>query len=610
MTYAGESQAQEQPALALNRFSPAPAGDAFFRVPTLESAPHAVPHFGFVLDYAHNPLVLSRRSSNEELGNVVEHQLYLHLGAALGLWDRVLMDVSLPFALAQDGESPEVSGARLNSPSGAQVGDLRLGARLRLLGQPQNGFALGLAGLLWVPTAPDDPGSFVGDGTARGRLLAQAAGDTESVIWAVAVGPDFRADQRYANTGQGTMLHGSAGFAWKLGPRHNVQLGPELDVDFTLEDATERNTNAELILGGKWRFGRSIVAGFGVGPGLTSGIGTPDLRGVMSLAFDPKSAADADRDGITDQDDACPNLRGVKSADAKKNGCPPAYDRDRDGIPDAADSCVEIPGEHNADPKQNGCPPDKDGDGVIDAKDACVAVAGITHADPNKNGCPPDKDGDGVADELDACVDVPGVASSEPLRNGCPPDRDRDGVPDAGDACPDTMGQKSDDPKKNGCPPDADGDGVPDITDACPSDRGMRQDDPKKNGCPAVVVQKNQVVILQQVQFDTDQATIKPVSDGILDEVARVLTEHAELKKLEVQGHTDDRGGRQHNMKLSDARAAAVREALIQRGVDAARLTAKGYGPTRPIAPNTNDAGREKNRRVEFRILEKSEVKP
>jgi outer membrane protein OmpA-like peptidoglycan-associated protein len=110
---------------------------------------------------------------------------------------------------------------------------------------------------------------------------------------------------------------------------------------------------------------------------------------------------------------------------------------------------------------------------------------------------------------------------------------------------------------------------------------------------------------LQQVQFDTSKATIKKISDKLLDEVTGVLKEHPEITKIEVQGHTDDRGGADLNDKLSEARANAVREWLIKRGIEADRLTAKGYGQNVPIGDNKTEKGRQENRRVQFVIKEK-----
>jgi outer membrane protein OmpA-like peptidoglycan-associated protein len=252
----------------------------------------------------------------------------------------------------------------------------------------------------------------------------------------------------------------------------------------------------------------------------------------------------------------------------------------------------------------------------LDDVDACPDVKGVADEDPKKNGCPPehDRDHDGILDDDDACPDVKGVADEDPKKNGCPPeqDRDHDGILDDVDACPEVKGLADPDPKKNGCPPptDTDKDGIIDDLDACPTEKGPRNEDPRKNGCPVVHVANNEIIILEQVQFDTNQATIKKVSDQLLDQVAAVLTSHDEITQVEVQGHTDSRGAPAHNKQLSQARAQAVVNALVKRGVAKGRLTAKGYGQDVPIADNDTDDGRQQNRRVQFAITEKSKGTP
>jgi outer membrane protein OmpA-like peptidoglycan-associated protein len=241
-------------------------------------------------------------------------------------------------------------------------------------------------------------------------------------------------------------------------------------------------------------------------------------------------------------------------------------------------------------------------------------------APPRKPKKPADRDHDGIPDKTDACPDEPGVASDDPAKNGCPlppPDRDDDGIADKDDACPDVKGVASSDPNENGCPPDTDGDGIRDDVDACPNEKGPPDSDPQKNGCPrAVRVTQGEIVILEQVQFKTGSAVILPVSDDLLRQVAGVLVEHAEIAKLEVQGHTDSRGGKNYNRKLSQKRADSVRKWLVTIGqIDGGRISSHGYGMEQPIADNATPEGRQKNRRVQFKILEKtnrdkSEVNP
>jgi OmpA-OmpF porin, OOP family len=258
-------------------------------------------------------------------------------------------------------------------------------------------------------------------------------------------------------------------------------------------------------------------------------------------------------------------------------------------------------------------PADQDGDGVPDGIDACPALAGVATDDPKTNGCPPpsDADGDGISDDVDACPQVAGVANAEdPKKNGCPPPGDRDGdtVTDDVDACPDIAGVADPDPQKNGCPGDRDGDGFRDDQEACPDEAGLANEDPTKHGCPLVQITKGEIKINERIEFDTGKATIKDVSNALVDQIAKVMKDHPEIKKIEVQGHTDDQGRKFFNKQLSQARAAAVMKALSDRGVERNRLTSKGYGQGQPIADNATDVGRQKNRRVQFQILERDEA--
>lgn len=125
-----------------------------------------------------------------------------------------------------------------------------------------------------------------------------------------------------------------------------------------------------------------------------------------------------------------------------------------------------------------------------------------------------------------------------------------------------------------------------------------------------VEVQHDQIVIHEKIQFESDQATIKPDSDALLAEIIAVVQDNPQLRRLSIEGHTDSTGSDMHNQALSEQRAAAVRDYLVQHGVDAARLTSRGWGETRPIGDNSTPEGREANRRVEFVILEQDATAP
>jgi len=219
-----------------------------------------------------------------------------------------------------------------------------------------------------------------------------------------------------------------------------------------------------------------------------------------------------------------------------------------------------------------------------------------------------------VLDAQDACPDVPGVASSDPKLNGCPPDRDGDGVLDAQDACPDVPGVASSNPKLNGCPadPDRDKDKIPNESDACPDEPGKPHRDPKKNGCPLAFVAQQQINITQQVKFVTNSSAIQAGRDSedVLNAVLAVLQGHPEIKRVLIEGHTDNVGAAEHNKRLSQGRASSVSAWLVKHGVAKERLSAAGFGMERPIADNGTADGRRENRRVEFHILESEQAPP
>jgi OOP family OmpA-OmpF porin len=205
-----------------------------------------------------------------------------------------------------------------------------------------------------------------------------------------------------------------------------------------------------------------------------------------------------------------------------------------------------------------------------------------------------DSDGDGVADARDKCPGTPTGVKVDAA--GCPLDSDKDGVPDYMDKCPGTpAGIKVD---ANGCASDSDGDGVPDFLDKCPgTPAGMKVD---VTGCPMTVLDAGAASwTFSNINFEVAKADIQASSYGILNEIASALRANPQLK-VTVEGHTDSTGSRAFNMDLSQRRAQAVVDYLVNKGVSPQRLSAKGYGPDRPIADNGTKLGRSKNRRVQF----------
>ncbi len=118
------------------------------------------------------------------------------------------------------------------------------------------------------------------------------------------------------------------------------------------------------------------------------------------------------------------------------------------------------------------------------------------------------------------------------------------------------------------------------------------------------VLKGDKIEILEKVQFETGSADILEESFGLLDEVAEILEKNPQITKIRIEGHTDSKGGKRMNKRLSGKRAKSVRDYLADKGVDRDRMSSKGYGQAKPIADNDTDEGRAENRRVEFNILE------
>ena len=170
-----------------------------------------------------------------------------------------------------------------------------------------------------------------------------------------------------------------------------------------------------------------------------------------------------------------------------------------------------------------------------------------------------------------------------------PSDSDGDGVPDSSDACPNTPHGVVVDSR--GCPLDSDGDGVPDYLDKCPNTPAGTKVDAQ--GCPIPVATTFDLT----VEFAFNSAEINDLSFRELRKAMTFMREHPEEKAL-VEGNTDSVGGDAYNQKLSERRAAAVKDVLVKSDIDASRITTVGYGETRPVASNDTEEGRAKNRRV------------
>ena len=257
-------------------------------------------------------------------------------------------------------------------------------------------------------------------------------------------------------------------------------------------------------------------------------------------------------------------------------------DTDGDGIYDKDDACPEVAGL----PEFKGCP-DRDADGIQDSADACPDDKGLAEF----NGCP-DTDGDGIIDSEDECFDVKGTK----IMKGCP-DADGDGVADKDDECPTVKGAK----ENKGCPwPDTDGDGVADKDDKCPTVKGTVAN----NGCPEVSdeAMKKLNDYGKTILFNSGKSSFQKQTYPVLQAMSAILKEYP-TAKFSLEGHTDSDGKDAMNQKLSEDRAAAVKNYLIEQGIEASRLSSKGFGESMPVDSNKTAKGKANNRRVEVKLV-------
>jgi hypothetical protein len=381
---------------AIDRFEPAERGSRFFVVDPLDFRGPWRPAAGAVLDYGYKPLV-AYDNNGDERGVIIRHQMWLHLGGSIVLWERLRLGLNLPLALDQDGDTTRVNGQEYKPADKSAIGDVRLAADLRLIGQKTDAFTLALGVRAWLPTGPKE--QFAGDGSVRVSPQLLAAGELGILSYAARFALIARGhDDTFGDTELGSELAGSFG----LGVRAlngRLTVGPEIYASsvFTGTDTflKTRTSPFEGLLGAHYEPARDVRIGAGVGTGFTTGYGSPQFRGLLSFEWTPFDRPDRDHDEIPDSEDACPEAAGQRDPDPKKNGCPPPppppppADTDGDGVSDPEDACPSIPGPYRTNPKTSGCP-DRDQDGVADPNDACPDLPGQPTNDPKTNGCPPD----------------------------------------------------------------------------------------------------------------------------------------------------------------------------------------------------------------------------
>ncbi|MEZ4403984.1 MAG: OmpA family protein [Kofleriaceae bacterium] len=535
------------------------------------------------------------------VGSLVAQRTGGELGASLVVHARIGVGIDLPLILAQrrDAMVPGVIGT-LTGVGGVGLGDLRLTPKFQLLRQAHEKVDLTLVPALVLPTGRGT--NYRGDdGPSFAPYLALSRREAR-FRWALDLGYAFRHKTGVGNLIVDDELRLRAGAAVAVAAP--VELAATVSVATAAADpfGDFARNHLEVIggptvdLGERWQ----VFAAGGVG--LQPGYGTPDWRALAGVRLGVHRGAgpvDWDHDGLiaTDQ---CPRDAEDLDGYQDEDGCPDP-DNDGDGVLDIADGAPLEPEDRDGFEDGDGVPdPDNDQDGVPDVDDRCPLAAENVNGFEDDDGCPdePDRDGDGVADATDQCPDQPEDRDGFEDDDGCPEDNDGDGVADGVDRCPAEAGPAD----NQGCPDqDRDGDTVVDRLDNCPDEPGKVAN----HGCKdkqLAVLSAGTIEILDVVYFKTNKDVIQARSFKLLDSVAAIIRNHPELPSITIEGHTDDRGDDSYNLDLSQRRAEAVRQYLIGRGIDGARLVARGYGETRPLKPNTTNANRSANRRVEFKV--------
>lgn len=565
----GVARAQ-QPGFTLDRLQVPSAPDDTLMIarPVTQPVPIFFAQLG--IGYSYNPLKTDniysvgnqRLLSVKPARGVIQDQLGVYTAIGAQAFNRFTVTIAFPFTPFQDGQNPPYSTSSLVNnqkttavdPNGPGAGDVRLDLRGVIARTQNQRGAVGASLSAFAPTGTN--ANLNGDGKASAIISVQGEYGLSGkfpLVFMLTTGVVFRTTASINDPVNASGLGIGDEWRWQLGAFLPIKDG-KYRIGATIAGQTGIESDGTVI--GNTFFTKqntpiewNLEGRMKFGPedhwwaGLSAGSFINPGYGAPDLRVVGLVGTYVP---ILDWLSASPDPKDKKLAKRAKWREEHSIDSDNDGIPDDLDACPMEAEDHQGGDPSDGCP------------------------------MPPDRDGDGIADQFDKCPDQP---------------EDKDGVDD-NDGCPEA---------------DADNDGVPDAQDACPHEPGKASPDPKKNGCPQFISMQGDIVkMLQQVHFATGSATILADSFPMLQEVVNLLKANQTIKRMSIEGHTDNTGNAVMNKTLSQARADSVMAWLVSHGTEAARLEAHGYGQEKPIDTNATKEGRSNNRRVEFKIVDQS----
>jgi len=522
-----------------------------------------------LMAYANDALVLDTAQNDY---TAVQNRMMLNVGGAYAFGKRFEAGARVPFYF-QGGQTrgdPTMMFGVVPVDTSVR-GDATLHAKMHAGATEAVGgdLSYGFGGALTLPTRSG--GEFAGTNMPQARLLVLATLTRDRLVTSLNAGGIIRSKERYSSLVQRSGATFSVGASYRL--LDQLWLGGEVFGNLIpggktgqpamgeAYGAPELSTSIEGLAEMRYQIARTSSLGVALGRGINSGVGTSSLRGVLMFAYTPGAIAlkplerphgpatpkDADEDGIKDSADACPNEPEDKDMFDDGDGCPD-NDNDNDGFPDAKDKCPLDPEDKDHFQDDDGCPEkDNDNDGVADDQDKCPIAAEDKDGFQDMDGCPdPDNDGDGIVDSADKCP-----REAETI-NG---NNDDDGCPDKGDAL--------------------------------------------------VVLSPDRLELMESIQFEGGGAKIARASKNVLGQIGATLRAHPEIVRVRLTAHVQPTSNATRDQKLSEDRAKAVREWLVDWGLDPLRMQSSGFGGTKPLVPPTQRGAQQINDRFELIILER-----